>query len=218
MKRFSTEELAAINQELRDKQPSEILAWGIAQSSTPVVTTNFRPYESVLLMLCVEQLPEIPVIWCDSGYGTPETYEHAEELISALSLNMKVYTPKRTRAHRDVVMGLPGVDDLQHAVFTDEVKIEPFRRAMAEHQPDLWVTNLRQGQTALRSELGAVSQGNDGILKISPYFYWSDADMENFLKERDMLVMYPYSDPTKVEEKRECGLHLTSFDTPTEKV
>ena len=96
---------------------------------SPVVTTNFRPYEVAILHAVADVSPDIPVIWCDTGYNTPQTYRHAEELIARLGLNIKLYVPAQTVAHRDVVMGIPDIDDPLHKVFTEQVKLEPFQRA-----------------------------------------------------------------------------------------
>ena len=48
-----------------------------------------------------------------------------------------------------------------------------------------------------------------GLLKISPIFYWTDEDMEQYLAEHSLPDESNYFDPTKVLENRECGLHLT---------
>jgi 3'-phosphoadenosine 5'-phosphosulfate sulfotransferase (PAPS reductase)/FAD synthetase len=45
-----------------------------------IVSTNFRPYEAVILHLCVQVQPDMPVLWVDHGYNRPATYQHAEEL------------------------------------------------------------------------------------------------------------------------------------------
>ena len=120
------------------------------------------------------------------GYNTPQTYTHAEELIATLDLNIKLYVPKQTAAHRDVVMGIPGVDDPRHAKFTEQVKLEPFKRAMAEIQPDIWFTNLRKGQTAHRDTLDILSLSKDGVLKVSPFYHWSDGQLDAYLEERNL--------------------------------
>jgi len=172
-----------------------------------VVTTNFRPYEVAILHAVTEVDKNIPVIWCDTGYNTPQTYKHAEELISRLELNVKLYVPKQTSSHRDAVMGIPQIDDPRHKEFTEQVKLEPFRRAMEEHKPDVWFTNLRKGQTAHRDSLDVLSMSKDGVLKVSPFYHWSDTQLDAYLKERKLPNEHKYFDPTKVLENRECGLH-----------
>jgi len=205
--RLSEEQICALNAQLKGIPPEEIISWAITYGKKAVVTTNFRPYEVALLYAITDVAPETPVIWCDTGYNTPNTYRHSETLISRLNLNLKLYVPKQTTAHRDVVMGIPDIDDPRHAQFTEQVKLEPFRRAMAEHQPDVWFTNLRKGQTALRDTLDILSLSRNGVLKVSPFYHWSDAQLDVYLKERGLPNEHKYFDPTKVLENRECGLH-----------
>jgi len=205
---MSKDELQIWNTKLKGMPQQEIIAWAIQQGSKPVITTNFRPYEVAILHAVTEVSTDIPVIWCDTGYNTPQTYTHANELISRLKLNIKLYVPEQTAAHRDAVMGIPKVDNPLHKIFTDQVKLEPFTRAMQEHKPDVWFTNLRKGQTAHRDSLDIVSLGKDGVLKVSPFYYWSDGQLDNYLADHNLPNEHTYFDPTKVLENRECGLHL----------
>lgn len=179
-------DIEKINIELATKTPTEIVEWALKNAQSPVVTTNFRPYESAILHLVTQLSPSIKVIWCDTGYNTPSTYRHAEELTDALTLNIQVYIPKQTAAHRDVVLGIPQVQDPKHQLFTEQVKLEPFKRAMAAHQPDVWFTNLRKGQTAFRNSIGVVSRSTDGILKVSPFYHFSDKELDQYLKKHDL--------------------------------
>lgn len=204
---FSQESIKRLNAQFKGIPPEEIISWAVKHADKPVVTTNFRPYEVAILNAVSDVKENIPVIWCDTGYNTPNTYKHAEELIKRLNLNIDLYVPKQTTAHRDSVMGIPQIDDPNHAEFTEQVKLEPFRRAMAAHKPDVWFTNLRKGQTALRDSLDILSLSKDGVLKVSPFYYWSDTQLDAYLKQRNLPNEHKYFDPTKVLENRECGLH-----------
>jgi len=205
----SKEDLKKINAALKHATPKEIIQWAINKAQNPVVTTNFRPYEVAILHVCTQVLPEIKVIWCDTGYNTPQTYRHAEDLIKRLNLNVKLYVPQQTSAHRDVVLGIPNIDTPEHKLFTEQVKLEPFKRAMAEHQPDVWFTNLRHGQTAFRNSIDIFSYANDGTLKVSPFYHWTDAQLNQYLVEHNLPNEFKYYDPTKVLDNRECGLHIS---------
>lgn len=203
-------DLDAINSQLQQRSTDEIVQWALQQGSRPIVTTNFRPYEASILYACVKNMPAMPVIWCDSGYNTNTTYRHAEALIAELNLNVDLYVPRQSAAHRNVVMsGIPEVDTDLHAKFTEQVKLEPFKRAMNEHQPDIWFTNLRKGQTAFRDSLDIITQGNDGVIKVSPFFYWSNSELDHYLEQHNLPNEHNYHDPTKVHEHRECGLHTS---------
>ena len=199
--------LTAANAALADASPAEAIRWALARAERPVVTTNFRPYEVAILHAVTRERHDIPVIWCDTGYNTTYTYRHAEDLIERLGLNVKLYVPAQTAAHRGVVLGIPEVDTPEHARFTQQVKLEPFSRAIAEHRPDVWFTNLRRGQTALRDNLDVVSAGEGGVLKVSPFYRYGDPDLDAYLAEHDLPNEDRYYDPTKALANRECGLH-----------
>lgn len=195
------------NEKLKNSAPKEIIRWALSISKKPIVTTNFRPFEATILHAVNEEMNGIPVIWCDSGYNTPQTYQHAERMIKQLNLNIDLYVPKQTVAYRNVTMGIPEVDSPKHSVFTDQVKLEPFRRAMKMHQPDVWFTNLRKGQTALRDTMNIVNLGADGILKICPFYSWTDEQLESYIEVHGLESEDKYFDPTKALATRECGLH-----------
>ena len=205
--RFTQEEINRLNIQFKGIPPVEIISWAVEQSNHSIVTTNFRPYEVAILYAVSQVKSDIPVVWCDTGYNTPNTYTHAAALIERLNLNIDLYVPKQTTAHRNAVMGIPQIDDDKHALFTEQVKLEPFKRAMTAHKPDVWFTNLRKGQTAHRDSLNILSLSRDGVLKVSPFYHWNDTHLDAYLKERSLPNEHRYFDPTKVLENRECGLH-----------
>jgi len=208
---MTPERITKANAELRDKSPLEIVRWAIAQTNgRAIVSTNFRPYEAVILHLAVQVQPDIPVLWVDHGYNRAATYKHAEELRKLLKLNIKAYLPKISVAHREAIYGpVPTTEDEAGLKqFSAQMKLEPFQRGMKELAPSIWITALRKVQNPNRAELDIVSEDkNFGALKISPVFYLSDADMEAYLKQHSLPNEWDYFDPAKADEKRECGLH-----------
>src|SRR5882672_11133859 len=103
---MTPDQITKTNAELRGKSSLDIVKWAIAQArGRAIVSTNFRPYEAVILHLCVQVQPDIPVLWADHGYNRAATYRHAEELRKLLHLNLKTYVPRMTAAHRDAIYG-----------------------------------------------------------------------------------------------------------------
>jgi len=88
---ISEEEVRYLNPRLKGIPPQEIIAWALGRANRPVVTTNFRPYAASLLHGVSCESDSIPVIWCDTGYNTAQTYRHALEVTDLLGLNLKVY-------------------------------------------------------------------------------------------------------------------------------
>jgi len=203
--------IAEANAGLRRQSPLEIVRWAVNHANgRAIVSTNFRPYEAVLLHLCVQVQPDIPVLWVDHGYNRPATYRHAEQLRQLLRLNLKAYLPKISAAHRDAIQGpIPTpADEPGLKRFSALMKLEPFQRAMKELGPRVWITALRRVQNPNRAELEIVSADrNFNTLKVSPLFHWTDADMESYLEQNRLPNEWDYFDPAKADEKRECGLH-----------
>jgi phosphoadenosine phosphosulfate reductase len=208
---MTADQIAKANAELRDKPALDIVRWAIAQArGRAIVSTNFRPFEAVVLHLCTEVQPDIPVLWVDHGYNRAATYRHAEQLGKLLRLNLKPYLPKLTPAHRDAIHGpIPTTDDEEGLKqFSAVMKLEPFQRGMKELAPTVWITALRKVQNPNRAGLDIVSADtNFNTLKVSPVFYWSDAEMEHYLQQHNLPNEWDYFDPAKADEKRECGLH-----------
>jgi phosphoadenosine phosphosulfate reductase len=210
---MDTDQIAKANAELRGQSAPEIVKWAMAQAhGRAIVSTNFRPYEAVILHLVTRVQPDIPVLWVDHGYNRPATYKHAEELRTRLKLNLQAYLPRLTAAHYDALHGgLPeptGENEERLKAFSTLMKLEPFQRGMKELAPTVWITALRKVQNPARAGLDIVSaDDNFNSLKVSPVFYWSDADMEAYLAKHSLPNEWDYFDPAKADEKRECGLH-----------
>jgi phosphoadenosine phosphosulfate reductase len=200
-------DIAAENKRLKKKSPNEIIEWAIGLSEKRVVTTSFGTYSSVLLNAIARKDKNINVLWCDTGYNNYQTYKHANSLIEKYGLNINIYTPKQTRGYIDVTLGLPTADDPKHEDFTELVKLEPFRRALNEHQPEVWFTNIRVRQTEFRDSKDILSYSNDGILKVSPFYYWDNEKLDEFLENNQLPKNPDYFDPVKALQSRECGIH-----------
>ncbi len=208
---MTPDQIREANLRLRAAPALETVRWALAQAGgRAIVSTNFRPYEAVLLHLCLEAQPDMPVLWVDHGYNRPATYRHAEALRQQLRLNLKPYLPRLSAAHRDAIHGpIPSTDDEAGLKqFSAFMKLEPFQRGMRELSPTVWFTALRKVQNPDRANLDIVSHDtNFGTLKVSPVFHWTDADMEAYLQQHNLPNEWDYFDPAKAEDKRECGLH-----------
>ena len=210
---MTAEQIKQANAELRTKSPLEIVRWTIAQApEKAIVSTNFRPYEAVILHLATQVQPDIQVLWADHGYNRPATYLHAEELKKRLKLNIRAFVPQVTAAHYDAIYGgapAPTPENEERIKeFSTVMKLEPFRRGIQTLAPAIWLTALRQVQNPNRAGLDiVVADENFKTIKVSPLFYCSDADLESYLKTHDLPNEWDYFDPAKADDKRECGLH-----------
>ena len=202
-------ELARVNAEL-GRDAAGLTRWALGLGKNAIVTTNFRPFEAVILHLVTRVQPDMPVVWMDNGYNTEATYRYADEVTRRLGLNLKTYLPLRTRAHREAVEGpTPALDDPRHESFTQEVKLEPFARALREQAPQVWFTALRASDSAVRAQMEPVSINPDGLIKVAPLLHWSSKELYEYCEKHGLPNNFDYVDPTKGEDNRECGLHIS---------
>ena len=200
--------LDQINQELRDKDPQAIIQWALSLDAKTIMTTSFGFNSAVSLHLLSQVDASVPVVWIDSGYNVKDAYLVAEQLMGDLKLNMCIYNPLQSPERRAALMGgVPGSDEPEFATFTDQVKLEPFKRALDDLQPKVWISGIRQEETEHRKSLDIVSVDNRGILKIAPLFYWQESDIEAYMSEHKLPSCKHYFDPTKIADHAECGLH-----------
>ena len=201
--------LASVNAEL-GHDAAALVRWAVGLGQPTIVTTNFRPFEAVILHMVAQARPDVPVVWMDNGYNTEATYQFADAVTKQLGLNLKIYLPLRSRSHREAVEGAtPALDDPRHAAFTEEVKLEPFTRALRETAPKVWFTALRATDTAVRAAMDPVSINPDGLIKVAPLLHWSSKDLHEYCQKHGLPNNFDYVDPTKGEDNRECGLHIS---------
>lgn len=206
--RLDEAEIARVSAAL-GANPEGLTAWALGLGKRAFCSTSFGPFSAVTLHLATRIQPGIPVIWADSGYGTPAMYRYADELTRLLNLNIVSAAPRRSRAHREVVDGpAPQPGDPGHVAFTQEVKLEPFDRAVQQLGGELWITGIRAEETAERAAVQPVSHARDGMIKVAPVLHWTAKQMHEYLKAHALPNNFDYFDPTKVDDKRECGLHL----------
>ncbi|MCB1227894.1 MAG: phosphoadenosine phosphosulfate reductase family protein [Verrucomicrobiales bacterium] len=203
----------SLNAAVAGKDPEEVIRVVLqAVPGLAVVTTNFRPYEAVILHLATRVRPELPVLWIDHGANLPETYRFAEAARARLDLDVRPYLPQMTAEHWKAIHGgtLPTPDQLERVEdFSRVMKLEPFERAMRENAPTVWITALRREQNPQRAATLEPVMWDEkfGCLKVNPILDWTSQELNAYLAKHDLPDEQTYYDPAKGDEKHECGLH-----------
>lgn len=210
---MSPTQIDIILEGLQGLSAQEVTRWAVVQGAgSTVVTTNFRPYEAIILHMATKAWPEVPALWVDHGSNLPETYRFAEKCREKLDLNLKPYLPKMTSAHWLALNGgqIPMPDEVARVEsFSRIMKLEPFERGMKELAPKVWITALRKEQNPQRAaSLKTVMwDAKFNCLKVNPILEWTATEMDAYLAEHDLPNERTYYDPAKGDEKHECGLH-----------
>jgi len=205
-------DLNSANAALRGASATAIVQWALALGKSAIATTSMGRNAAVMLHLVSSVDATVPTVWVDTGYNLRDTYVVAERLIRDLALDIRVYSPLMTSERRNAIMGgIPTVDEEErHREFARQVKLEPFARALADLQPEVWFTGIRREETEHRKTLDIVSVDDRGILKVAPLFYWSEQDIDQYMTQHQLPTCRHYFDPTKVHDGRECGLHTAA--------
>ena len=234
-----TLDLNSINQQLANAEATQLVEWGQKTfGDRMVMTTSFGIQAAVMLHLVTEIVPDLPVIWVDTGYLPAETYRFAEQLTERLKLNLKVYQSSLSPARMEALYGkLWEKNDVEAFNLYDYIrKVEPMQRALKELNAKAWLAGLRSNQTEHRQTLQKVILQED-IYKIHPILDWNAKDIYSYLTTHD-LPYHPFFDlgyvsvgdwhssrPLTADDdherdtrfnglKQECGIHLPT--TPEE--
>ena len=207
--KITPENIELFNRNLRFEDPLEIVRFVDRLGKRSVLSTSFGPYSAGLIHLVHKIEPEIPVLWCDTGYNTAATYAHMEYLSACFDLDLRVITPRYTTAFLEHRFGKTEPGDPLHEEFSKIVKIDPMKDAIEALSPDIWFSNIRKGQTSFRDRQDVLSFSETGILKVSPFYHFDNKDLFEYLAAHQLPVEFDYFDPVKAHQNRECGIHLS---------
>lgn len=223
-------DLAATNEELEALSAEERIAWALAHlRGRHVLSSSFGIQSALMLHLITRFVPDIPVVFIDTGYLFPETYRFVDALKERLDLNLHVYRASVSPAWQEArhgrlwEQGLAGIERYNRIN-----KVEPMHRALRELAVGTWFTGLRRAQSRSRKAV-RVLEVKDGRFKVHPVVDWRDRDVYRYLKRHalpyhplwergyvsvgDVHTSRPLEPGMLVEEtrffglKRECGLH-----------
>jgi phosphoadenosine phosphosulfate reductase len=197
-----------------------------------VLSTSFGVQSAVMLHMVTQIVPQIPILFIDTGYLFPETYRFAAELGQRLSLNLKTFRSQQSAAQQEALYGKlweQGLDGLKR--YNELNKVEPMNRAITQLGAQAWISGLRRVQSNSRKKRPAIEKQNK-IVKLYPIIDWSDKAIYDYLTHHD-LPYHPLWDQGYVSVgdwhsssklsagmhaedtrfgglKRECGLHESS--------
>ena len=188
MERPSPKQVTIFNREALEEATKAQVAWADRVfRHRLIVSTSFGIQSAVILHLVSRMIPDIPIVFVDTGYLVPETYRYAEELTALLRLNVKRYAGTMTPAEMEAQHGKLWEADLDE--YHRIRKVEPMRRAIAELEAHAWIAGLRADQTTVRATLDPVTF-QDGIFKVHPILRWRSQDVYYYM-EHYRLPQHP---------------------------
>ncbi|SDF50405.1 phosphoadenylylsulfate reductase (thioredoxin) [Salipiger thiooxidans] len=142
--------------------------------------------ESVILLHYVSGiLPEVDVLFLDTGKHFPETLEYRDKVVNDFDLNLRVLTPEE----EEVAAEDP--DGRLHSYEPETCcrlrKVFPLQDALAGY--DTWISGRKRYQAATRASMPVLERDGERI-KINPLAFWSKEELDGY-HERHSLPRHP---------------------------
>jgi phosphoadenosine phosphosulfate reductase len=218
VKRFTDDELAALNEQFESSPASKIIRWAV-DTFHPYLCMTASMTDAVLIDLATKVEPGIEVVFIDTGYHFPETLETVEHVRRRYGLNLRMMSVQ----HHDEELWKVDPENCCSAV-----KVGQLDRALQGKLA--WMSGLRRSEAETRRSTPIVGRDIRGLVKVNPIANWSDDDVAGYIADHDVpvnpLLLRGYtsigcepctdlpSDPNDPRsgrwsgrDKTECGIH-----------
>jgi phosphoadenosine phosphosulfate reductase len=196
------------------------------------VTNSFQAEDMIVLHLVRHILPDVPVIFLDTGYHFAEVYKYRDRMARTWSMNLINLLPELTVPEQEAQFGILNQTDPSRCCGLRKVK--PLFAALDRYK--LWFTGLRREQAKSRAAIQPIEDfalpSARTIRKISPLTEWTAKDVWDYARQHDIPLLPLYdegyssigcepctslpldsNDPRSGRwggRKQECGIHLQS--------
>lgn len=213
--------------------PIEVIDRVLETSSGKVcITCSFQAEDIVVLHLLRQRMPDVSVVFLETGYHFQETYAYRDRLVEQWNLNLVNAEADQSVAEQENQFGILNKADPGRCCQLR--KVAPLMRALDSY--DIWFTGLRREQSPTRQNLQVVENhllpSGKALLKISPLAKWDWNQVWSYTVEHhiEYLPLYDLgyrsigcepctsvpsigSDPRSGRwggAKLECGIHTFS--------
>ena len=195
-------------------------------------TCSFQAEDIIVLHLLRKRLPDVPVLFLETGYHFPQTYEFRDRLARDWGLNLINVIPRQSVREQESAFGVLYREDPTRCCQLR--KVDPLFRALESFE--IWFTGLRREQSVTRNNLKKVElhrlPSGKTLTKVSPLADWSWAQVWEYTGSHKLRYLPQYDegylsigcepctavpeDPTNPRSGRwggrklECGIHTFS--------
>jgi len=113
------------------------------------LTSSFQAEDMAVAHLLRRRIPDVPVVFLETGYHFAQTYEYRDRMTKDWSLNLVNAMPAQSVTEQESVFGKLYVSDPTRCCQLR--KVEPLMRSLEPF--DLWFTGLRREQSPTRKNL-----------------------------------------------------------------
>lgn len=196
------------------------------------LTCSFQAEDMIVLHLLRREIPEIPVLFLDTGYHFAQTYEYRDRIAAEWQLHLVNVLPRQTVAQQESQLGI--LYQSNPTQCCQLRKVEPLMQALEPYE--IWFTGLRREQSPSRKNLKTLEEhrlpGGKTLLKVSLLAHWTWQQVWNYVGANELSYLPQYDegylsigcqpctaipdDPNNPRsgrwggKKLECGIHTFS--------
>ncbi len=212
------------------EEARKLILESLSTAAPACVTCSFQAEDMAVLHLVLEQQPEIPVLFLDTGYHFAETYAYRDRMAAEWNLNLVNLQARQTVAEQEAQFGILNQSAPDRCCGLR--KVEPLFAALENY--GVWFTGLRREQSPTRAGLQPADNfrlpSGKELRKISPLAVWRNREVWAYLKQNSVPVLPLYdrgytsigcepctSLPASSDDLRsgrwgghklECGIHI----------
>lgn len=233
---ISREELEKLNSYFEEKEPIEILKWGIEKFQPKIILACSLQAEDLVILDMLSKIVKRPKVFIiDTGRLHQETYDLIEQITNIYNIDLSIYFPDYKEVEEMVKKH--GINLFYKSIELRKLcceirKVRPLKRAL--EGMNAWITGLRREQNFTRSKIRKIEidEINGGIVKLNPLADWIWEQVWDYIKKNNVpynklydkgyksIGCVPCTIPTKPWEHpragrwwweqsgdKECGLH-----------
>jgi phosphoadenosine phosphosulfate reductase len=161
-------------------------------SASVCLTSSFQTEDMVVLHLLRAKIPDVSVVFLETGYHFPELIEYRDRMVREWDLNLINALPKTTLAEHEREFGLLHIVEPTKCCAIR--KVEPLMRSLEPFE--WWFTGLRREQSPTRAGLKKVEDhrlpSGKVLKKVSVLADWDWARVEAYASEHEIsrLALY----------------------------
>jgi len=196
------------------------------------LTCSFQAEDMIVLHLLRQQIPNVPVLFLDTGYHFAQTYEYRDRIAREWELRLVNVLPQQTVSQQESQFGV--LYQSNPTQCCQLRKVEPLMQSLEPYE--IWFTGLRREQSPSRKNLKIAEQhrlpSGKTLLKVSLLAEWSWKQVWNYVGAHQLSYLPQYDegylsigcqpctaipdDPNNPRsgrwggKKLECGIHTFS--------
>jgi phosphoadenosine phosphosulfate reductase len=218
-----------LNSQFENGSTKTILTWAWGNFGGRIAATSSFQTQSVPLLHIISQtIPQLPILFLDTGFHFPETLTFRDRLTKELGLNVHTLRPEARQNLSVKKRGELYQTNPDLCCYINKVK--PLQKE--KQNLKAWITGIRRDQTQERTNTPTISWDKEGLYKICPMATWTRKDVWAYIDEHNLPVhpllkqgylsigCAPCTRPVQEGElvrdgrwvgqgKNECGLHVS---------